>query len=90
MACVPVTMGYYKTGKFAGGAKIVAHYTCAECGNNFRDKDVEVDHKVQAGSLKGPEDLSGFVTRLFCHADELQVVCKPCHKIKTAEERKKI
>jgi len=25
---------------------------------------------------------------LYCEADNLQVLCKPCHKQKTAEERK--
>ena len=41
---------------------------------------VEVDHIEACGSLKGPEDLAGFVTRLFCEADNLRVLCRPCHK----------
>lgn len=63
-------------------------YKCAECLNYFPQKEVEVDHKVPAGSLKCSEDLAGFVERVFCSKDELQVLCKPCHKIKTAQERK--
>jgi 5-methylcytosine-specific restriction endonuclease McrA len=85
----PVQEGLYKSGRHKGEPKWVNTYQCAVCENMFRDKDIEVDHKVQAGSLKAAEDLAGFVTRLFCHEDHLQVVCKPCHKIKTAEERKK-
>jgi hypothetical protein len=28
-----------------------------------------------------------YITRMFCEIDGLQVMCKPCHKIKTAEEK---
>lgn len=64
-------------------------YKCAECNNNFKGKDVQVDHIKPAGSLKDYEDLPRFVENLFCEADNLQIMCKPCHKKKTAEERKK-
>jgi 5-methylcytosine-specific restriction endonuclease McrA len=39
--------------------------------------------------LKCYDDLPSFVSNLFCEADNLQVLCKSCHKTKTAEERKK-
>lgn len=64
-------------------------YKCAECKKWFKGKEVEVDHIVPAGSLKCGDDLAGFVERVFCGKDKLQVLCKPCHKAKTAEERKK-
>jgi 5-methylcytosine-specific restriction endonuclease McrA len=82
--------GTYKTGRHAGEPKYTTYYKCAVCEEHFRDKDIEVDHMIQAGSLKCKEDLAGFVDRMFCSAEHLQVVCKPCHKIKTAEERKKV
>ena len=81
--------GVYKTGRHAGEPKYVNYYECAECHQQFRDKDVEVDHIIPAGSLKCKEDLPAFVDRMFCSAEHLQVICKPCHKIKTAEDRKK-
>lgn len=64
-------------------------YECSECKQRFVGKDVQVDHKVPAGSLNKYEDLPSFAERLFCEADNLQIMCKPCHKVKTQEERKK-
>ncbi len=64
-------------------------YQCAECKQWFKAKEVQVDHIKSAGSLKSYEDLPDFVRRLFCEADNLQVMCKPCHKTKTQEERKR-
>lgn len=43
----------------------------------------QVDHKIDAGSLKSFDDLSGFAERLFCSPDELQILCYHCHYIKT-------
>ena len=51
-----------------------------------KDKDslaYQIDHKIDAGSLKTFDDLSGFAERLFCSIDELQVLCYWCHKSKT-------
>ena len=58
-------------------------YQCAACEQWFMQKQVEVDHLVEAGSLKSYEDLPGFVERLFTSPDKLQVLCKDCHKGKT-------
>lgn len=47
-------------------------------------KEVQIDHIEPAGSLKGFDDLPGFVERLFCEVDGLQVLCKDgCHNKKT-------
>ena len=62
-------------------------YQCAVCDNWFADKEVAVDHIIPCGSLKTYSDLPKFVETLFCEADNLQVVCKDCHQIKTNEER---
>lgn len=51
--------------------------------------DVTVDHITPCGSLLCDNDLPKFVKNLFCTQDRLQVLCKDCHKTKTAEERKK-
>lgn len=47
----------------------------------------QIDHKIDAGSLKTFDDLSGFAERLFCSPDELQVLCYHCHKNKTYKEK---
>lgn len=62
-------------------------YKCAECKKHWPNKVVIVDHITPAGSLKSYKDLPKFVENLFCSEDELQVLCKPCHYLKTMEER---
>ena len=62
-------------------------FFCAACKGSFEGKNVEVDHIERAGSLRCYEDLAGFVERLYCESSGLQVLCKPCHKLKTAQDR---
>ena len=64
-------------------------YQCKECLNWFPDKKVNVDHISPAGSLRCANDLPGFVERLFCEVDNLQVLCQGCHDIKTKQEKLK-
>ena len=63
-------------------------YLCAKCKKWYPQKEVSVDHIIPAGSLRTQEDLAGFVERLFCEADGLQVLCDKCHMAKSTEERK--
>lgn len=62
-------------------------YQCAKCLHWFPDKEINVDHIVPAGSLNSANDLPGFVERLFCEIDNLQVLCQQCHTKKTKNER---
>ncbi len=64
-------------------------YLCATCLKWFPDKHVNVDHIFPAGSLRCADDLPGFVERLFCEEDNLQVLCTTCHNIKTQKEKTK-
>lgn len=73
---------------FVEGQRHRFEYPCAECGGMFKRVDVEVDHIKPAGSLKEYEDLPEFTRTLFCEADNMQVLCKPCHHVKTQAERK--
>lgn len=63
-------------------------YQCNACKNWFPEKKINVDHIQPAGSLNCAADLPGFVERLFCEVDGLQVMCEKCHNKKTANERK--
>ncbi len=64
-------------------------YQCNECKFYFPEKLINVDHKIPAGSLNNAQDLPGFVERLFCEVDKLQVLCTTCHNVKTQLEKKK-
>jgi len=66
--------------------RIAQHYQCTSCGDEFTAKDVQVDHLVPIGKNRSWDE---FVNLLFCEKDNLQVLCKGCHAIKTKEERKK-
>lgn len=62
---------------------------CSSCGNTFQQKELQVDHLVEAGSLRGWEDFDGFGKRLLAPMKgDLQLVCKPCHKIITHSQKK--
>ena len=63
-------------------------YQCNKCKNWFPDKKINVDHIHPAGSLNNAQDLPGFVERLFCEIDNLQVLCEQCHNFKTQKEKK--
>lgn len=62
-------------------------YQCAICEKWFQEKKINVDHIVPAGSLNCAADLPGFVERLFCEKDNLQVLCESCHDEKTKLEK---
>ena len=64
-------------------------YLCNSCKTWFPDKQINVDHIVGAGSLNCSNDLPGFVDRLFCELDNLQVLCETCHNNKTQLEKQK-
>lgn len=58
-------------------------YHCTNCNKYYKEKEVIVDHIVEAGSLRTYADLPGFVERLFCERDGFTTLCIPCHHIKT-------
>lgn len=62
-------------------------YQCNICKGWFKTTEVSVDHKLPCGSLKDYDDLPVFVQRLFCSAEDLQILCAPCHREKTNAER---
>lgn len=62
-------------------------YQCKSCKGYFPDKEINVDHIVPAGALNCGQDLPGFVERLFCEVEHLQVLCTECHNVKTQQER---
>lgn len=64
-----------------------SEYQCAICKKWFPDKETEMDHIIPCGSLKGFNELPGFVERLACGEGGYRCLCKGCHKRRTQEER---
>jgi len=62
-------------------------YQCFLCKGWFAEKQINVDHIIPAGSLNCAQDLPGFVERLFCEQENLQVLCETCHDQKTKAEK---
>jgi 5-methylcytosine-specific restriction endonuclease McrA len=58
-------------------------YRCAECQQLATSQSIAVDHIERVGSVLE----AGYLERLFCHPDGLQVLCQTCHDRKTAKER---
>jgi 5-methylcytosine-specific restriction endonuclease McrA len=70
-----------KTGKLA------LHYQCAKCTKAFIGLDVQVDHIIPVVGKEGFVSWDEYVERMFCEADNFQILCKPCHKLKTDTEK---
>lgn len=62
-------------------------YLCKMCGNTKDNKSMVVDHINPVVPVTGWESFDSFVHNLFCEVDNLQAICKDCHKIKTKNEQ---
>jgi 5-methylcytosine-specific restriction endonuclease McrA len=58
---------------------------CAECTELFDRRQVEVDH---IEPIAFSESLEEWIEALYC--GDMQVLCKPCHKIKSNSDKKRI
>lgn len=68
--------------------RLKKEYQCAHCKEWFKRADVEVDHIIPCGSLNSYKDIPSFLERLTPESIEaFQVLCKPCHLIKTKKDR---
>ena len=71
--------------------KLKKEYCCAHCNKWFKRTDVQIDHKVECGSLRCYEDIVPFIQRLTQeNVDAYQILCKNnCHLTKTNLEKNK-
>lgn len=70
------------------GAEFVWGCECNICHGEFRENECEVDHIVGEASLKDMDDLVMFFKKIvMVTPQDLQIVCKQCHAIKTYSER---
>jgi len=63
-------------------------FSCELCGEEVKSNQCEVDH-IEEVMKDGWVDWDTFIARLFCDISNLQLICKKCHKKKTAEFKKK-
>ena len=72
--------------KYIGPNKLQKwEYNCVGCNKWFKEKEIAVDHIVECGELRCPQDLAGFIERLFTE-DGFQILCKAkCHHKKTQD-----
>lgn len=62
------------------------HFKCAYCGTKVVRKQCAVDHIAPVIDITGKTTYDEYVSRLFCGAKGLNVLCKPCHNAKTKTE----
>ena len=67
--------------------RLAKHYRCAKCKKAYVQKSVQVDHITPVVLKNKPSSWDVYVKRLFCEKENLQVLCKTCHKVKTKKER---
>lgn len=69
--------------------KSPGQYECAACKKLFRVNEVVVDHIDPVIDPKmGFQNWDDYIKRLFCPLSNLQVLCQPDHKVKSAAEVK--
>lgn len=56
-------------------------FQCQKCKKWVMGKETNVHHKIPCGTLTCYADLPGFVERLFCEPQDLELICKTCHKL---------
>lgn len=78
-------VGYEKLGKTKRDIKV---YECKKCRKPFPRKQVQVDHIKPVVPKSGFTSWDDYIERLFCEKGNLQILCKKCHKGKTAKDKK--
>jgi 5-methylcytosine-specific restriction endonuclease McrA len=63
------------------------HFQCAHCPTKATRKNVAVDHiNAVIDPRVGKTTLDDYANRLFCGTIGLQILCKPCHSVKSKLE----
>lgn len=63
-------------------------FQCEHCEQMFKLSDVEVDHKEGNHPFSAKEDFDDYFENiLMCGFDDLQLLCKQCHAVKTYADK---
>lgn len=72
-----------------GNSKRRVHFKCAVCGQYFDGKDINVDHiEPVIDPNTGFTTYDNYIERLFCPIENLQVICRADHELKSSKEVK--
>jgi ssDNA-binding Zn-finger/Zn-ribbon topoisomerase 1 len=77
----PMRRAALKAGTLAG------QFTCPECKKTWPKELADVDHEPPCGSLLAMDDVVPFTKRLLY--GDTRLMCKMCHKKKSARQRAK-
>ena len=61
-------------------------YVCACCNDNFFRDEIQCDHIQPVVPVTGFVSYDDTIKRMFCEKEGYQVLCKPCHTIKSNKE----
>lgn len=61
-------------------------FRCNNCKGQFRNEDTQVDHIRPVVGVAGFTTWDAYIASLFVSKEDLQVLCRPCHKAKTLRE----
>lgn len=63
-------------------------WKCAHCNEHFKKHEVQRDHIQPVVSVNADKvnDMNSYVETLFCDPSNIQILCKPCHALKTSIE----
>lgn len=67
--------------------RVKYQYQCNHCKEWFKDKETQLDHIVPKGRYS-KETFFVWLERLLCKESGFQVLCRPCHLVKTNSEHK--
>lgn len=63
-------------------------YKCNRCGEIVKNKQFKVDHiECVVDPEKGFTTWDEYIERMFCTADQYQILCSSCHDTKTCLEQ---
>lgn len=82
----PLTQKEKDSGRFHASTKNVID--CRACNASFKASDIQVDHIIGEHSCRDIGQAKAFLEAMaFCSFEDLQALCKECHRIKTYSER---
>lgn len=62
-------------------------WQCNSCKEHFKKNEVQRDHIEPVVSTNGGvNDLNTYVETLFCEPENIQILCKSCHSVKSSQE----